>query len=318
MLSLSVVIPTFNGEKYIEPILNALSAQEYEGEIEILVVDSGSTDSTVDIVREFTDVRLVQIPNDEFGHGRTRNYGASLCRGEIVAFLTHDAIPTDSQWATSITEPFALNPNVMAVLGRQVPRRNCVPLLKYEINSVFASLGPSQGVTLVGGRNGKTYSPSEVDALSFYSDVNSATRKSFLLRNPYRDVNYAEDQFFGKDVISQGFIKAYAGHAAVEHSNDLSLREYAPRIFDETRALKTVGFDVATLTWRTRCQLIVTGALRDSLKILRDSEFSWRRKLYWLALNPLFHAAKWRGYARATTRSENESYSLESRLRRNH
>ena len=77
-LDASVVILTYNGEQHIDEILASLTTQRFDGTYEILVIDSGSTDSTLDLIAKYPSVRLVQIPNSEFGHGKTRNLGAHL------------------------------------------------------------------------------------------------------------------------------------------------------------------------------------------------------------------------------------------------
>lgn len=296
----TVAILTYNGEDYLERILEQLRRQEIDGEFEVLVIDSGSTDSTLDIVRRFPEVRLHQIPNEEFGHGRTRNLAAHLANGEFVAYLTHDAIPTSPHWLREITAPFALDEGIVAVMGKQVPRPGCFPLLKYEIQGVFAGLGPDFG-TSVFYRDASMTDEGILDALGFYSDVNSAARRDFLTQTiPYRDVPYAEDQLFGRDLIEAGYRKAYAPRAAVEHSNDLTLAEYGKRIFDETVGLRRIGFPIPPMSRAAQLRLTVRGIVGDTLRILRDREYSWRRKLYWLAVNPSYQIRKWGSYRPST------------------
>ena len=108
-LDASVVILTYNGEQHIDEILASLTTQRFDGTYEILVIDSGSTDSTLDLIAKYPSVRLVQIPNSEFGHGKTRNLGAHLAKGRIVAYLTHDATPASNRWLHEITAPFAIS-----------------------------------------------------------------------------------------------------------------------------------------------------------------------------------------------------------------
>lgn len=317
--TLTVVILTFNGEDYLERILRALREQKYENRLDTLIVDSGSTDSTLQIIERFPEVRLVQIPNTDFGHGKTRNYAASLADSEIVAYLTHDAVPNSDQWATEIVRPFLLSSDIVAVMGKQTPRPGCFPLLKYEISGVFAGLGGDLGPTIYSLSESDMDNEGLVAAKAFYSDVNSAVRRDFLLNVvPYRDVRYAEDQLFGKDLLEAGYLKAYAPEASVEHSNDLSLDEYGPRIFDETVALREIGRDVSALTWKGRLRLTLRGILADSVRILKDPSFTWKRRVYWLLVNPIFHVRKWQFHnlaARADlTASEGAStHSLEAK-----
>ncbi|MDQ1596723.1 MAG: hypothetical protein QOI70_147, partial [Microbacteriaceae bacterium] len=64
-LDATVIIPTLNGERYLERLLRMLELQDFDGETEVLVIDSGSTDRTLEIVRSHPAVRLVEIPNGE-------------------------------------------------------------------------------------------------------------------------------------------------------------------------------------------------------------------------------------------------------------
>ncbi|CAN5167826.1 glycosyltransferase [soil metagenome] len=296
----TVAILTWNGETYLRRILEGVQQQVVEGDVEILVIDSGSTDATLDIVREFPSVRLHEIPNSEFGHGKTRNLAAQLARGEYIAYLTHDAIPLGPHWLSELLAPFALDERVVAVMGKQVPRADCFPLLKYEIEGAFRGFGPDFGTSLF-YRDDFAQDEGLLSAIAFYSDVNSATRTEFLRSViPYRDVRYAEDQLFGRDVIDAGYHKAYAPRGAVEHSNDLTLAEYGRRIFDETIALREIGRDIPVLTRRARFRMTVRGILGDSARIALDGAYSRKRKLYWLVVNPRYHVAKWRSYRQST------------------
>lgn len=297
----TVAILTYNGETYLRRILEQVFLQELDREFEVLVVDSGSTDSTLQIVGDFPKVRLHEIPNSEFGHGKTRNLAAQLADGEFIAFLTHDAIPTTAHWLRELLGPFALSERVVAVMGKQVPRRTAFPLLKYEVRGVFAGLGPDFGTTVFQA-DSSVGDGGELDAIAFFSDVNSAVRRDFLVNElPYRDVRYAEDQLFGKDLVRAGYLKAYAPRAAVEHSNDLSLQEYGRRIFDETVGLRQIGVNVPEMSRRTQWKLTLRGIAGDTLRILADHEFSWKRTLYWLAVNPVFQIRKWSSYRVSTT-----------------
>lgn len=300
-LDATVVIPTFNGEDYLEQILLKLESQDFEGSFEVLVIDSGSTDRTLEIVSSFPQVRLHTIPNSEFGHGKTRNHAAQLARGTYIAYLTHDAIPETDSWLREIITPMLPGGlGAVAVMGKQVPRKNCFPLLKYEIQGVFSGFGPDFGTTLF-YKDDFVSSQGILDAISFYSDVNSATRKDILTGPvPYQDVKYSEDMAYGLEIIEAGWIKAYAPRASVEHSNDLTLNEYKKRIFDEVVGMRRIGREIPVLSFSRQIAYTGFGILRDSVRILRDKDYSGKRKMYWLALNPPFHFAKWQSYFKAT------------------
>src|SRR4051794_2916488 len=87
---ISVLIPVHNGGGELARCLDAVMAQLVGDEIEVLVIDSGSTDDTVSIA-EAHGARVHSVPHSDFHHGATRNLGAQLARGEIVVWTTHDA-----------------------------------------------------------------------------------------------------------------------------------------------------------------------------------------------------------------------------------
>lgn len=300
----TVVIPTFNGEKYLKEILTILFKQEVDYKYEVLIIDSGSTDKTLDIVRKFqskhSNLRLHQIPNSEFGHGKTRQLAARLAKGKYVAYLSHDATPANKKWLYEMLKPFEFNDKIVAVMGQQIPRPHCIPLLKYEILATFSNFGPEFGTTVF-YKDDFITDRAVFDAVRFYSDVNSATRRDFLLNKiPYRDVAYAEDQLFGEDVINAGYWKAYAPRGAVVHSNDLKLSEYRRRLFDETIGLRKSGVTIPVLSKRHMILVAAKKIVGDSIRIIKDRSYSFSRKIYWLLVNPLYNIEKWRGIYAAT------------------
>lgn len=294
----TVVILTFNGERYLGRILDSIADQKFSKGFEVLVIDSGSTDGTLAIVARHPEVKLHEIPNSEFGHGRTRNLGARLANGEIVLYLTHDAIPVGRYWLESMIAPFD-DPDVAAVLGRQVARPEAPPIIKYDIERTFRRQGEPGQVTKY---KGYFAAGSRDEAIAtFYSDSASAARREILLGEiPYPEVDYAEDQLFCRRVIASGRTKAYSGNAVVEHSNDLRLRELGARVQADVLGLRASGANVArtsilntTLKWFKWTSI-------DFGRILTDSDLSIPSKLKWTLLNPIYHAVKWSNYRQAT------------------
>ena len=318
----TVFIPTWFGEQYLDEVLKAVFRQKVPFNFEVLIYDTSSKDSTPEIIKKYAkkhaNFRHKTITKEEFGHGKTRNAAAHDAKGEIVVYISQDVTPAHNRWLYEITKPFELNENIVGVIGKQDPRPHCFPLLKSEIRKTFNGFGPDYGTTLFYNddfiKDQSTY-----DAVCFYSDVNSAARKSFLVgKIPYQDVPYAEDQLFGRDVIGAGYQKAYAPRANVVHSNDMTLGEYKHRMFDETMGLRKIGIPVPVPGKRAIIKMVSRGIVRDTINILRDGQYSKKRKLYWLILNPLYHIEKWRGVRLATlTDMEDDSsmskYSLESR-----
>jgi rhamnosyltransferase len=318
----TVFIPTWFGERYLTELLRNVFSQEVNFEYEVLIYDTSSTDRTQEIIKDFAEkhsnLRFKVITKEEFGHGRTRQAAAHDARGEIMVYLSQDATPADKHWLYEMVRPFDLNDKVMAVLGKQEPRAHAFPLLKGEIRAVFGSFGPDTGTTLF-YKDNFAKNAAIRDSLSFYSDVNSATRRKFLLEKiPYQDVPYAEDQLFGRDIIEAGYIKAYAARGRVLHSNDIMLREYKHRMYDEVIGLRKTGFKVEKPSKKRMIKSVVLGAIKDSIRILRDNQYSWKRKIYWLVVNPFYHIQKWRGVTLAVNADINndsvhEQHSFESK-----
>lgn len=319
-LKATVFIPTWFGEQYLDEVLESIFKQEVPFQYEVLIYDTSSKDRTPEIIEKYAkkhkNLRHKTITKDEFGHGKTRNAAAHDAKGEIVVYISQDVTPAHDKWLYEMVKPFEMNERIVGVMGKQDPRPHCFPLLKSEIRSVFGGFGPDFGTTIF-YKDDFVKDQGTYDAISFYSDVNSAARKSFLIGEiPYQDVPYAEDQLFGRDVIDAGYLKAYAPRGNVIHSNDMTLREYKHRMFDETMGLRKIGIPVSVPSKKLIAKMIVRGIARDTLAIPRDGQYSFKRKAYWLVMNPFYHIEKWRGVRLAALASLDDSkamnkYSLE-------
>jgi len=318
----TIFIPTWFGERYLDEVLESIFKQKVPFAYEVLIYDTSSTDATPSIIEKYAkkhaNLRHKTITKAEFGHGKTRNAAAYDAKGEIVVYISQDVTPAHDRWLYEIVKPFELNDNIVGVMGKQDPRPHCFPLLKTEIRSVFSGFGPDFGTTIF-YKDDFVKDQGVYDAISFYSDVNSAARRSFLTNQiPYQDVPYAEDQLLGRDIIDAGYMKVYASRANVIHSNDMELNEYKSRMFDETMGLRKIGIPVGIPSKKAIVKMIAKGVVRDAMNIVRDRDYSIKRKLYWLALNPFYHIEKWRGVRLAATADLEDSelfnkYSLESR-----
>lgn len=317
---MTVFIPTFNGDRYLERLLSALEAQETEDCFEVLIIDSGSTDETLEIINKHLAVKLVQISQSEFGHGKTRNLAARIARGTYIAYLSHDAVPLGTDFLKRLIQP--LKPlseggaSVQGVVGKHIARRNCTPSLKYGIQSVFRNCGPDGQLTIIDGS--KTTLENVPPGELFYSDVCSATSRDFLLQTlPYQELPYSEDMAFARDLIAGGFKKAYQPDAVVEHSNDVTLREYPKRMFDETIGMRRVSPSGGKLSPIGAAARFAKETLISSKNIVRDKDYSWWTKPYWVVRDSMFVAGKWIGVYRGLSvdlANENQiaRYSLEA------
>lgn len=112
-MSVSIIIPTFNGASRIGNCLDALVKEITEHNAEILVVNDGSTDNTTDIVGRYPGVRLINQANS--GPAAARNHGAKEAQGTIILFTDDDCVPIPD-WLRSMIAPFD-DPEIVGVKG---------------------------------------------------------------------------------------------------------------------------------------------------------------------------------------------------------
>lgn len=298
MIKVTIFIPTYNGEDNLQEALNAVFSQEVDFKYEVLIYDSESTDRTQEILKDFSEVHsnLIwrEIKKRDFSHGQTRQLAAEEAKGEIIVYLTQDATPAHNRWLVELIKPFEINEKIVGVVGQQDPRPDCVPMLKYEIKGAFYNQGVNNGITIYQRNCGEARG--HFTQKTFYSDVNSATKRSFLLNViPYKSVPYSEDQLFGRDIIDAGYMKAYSANGYVIHSNEIALKDYKKRLFDEVYNMRALGSPVVKYSLMQVIFNAVKGSIKDLPRILRDGQYSSLRKVYWIFVNPLFQFEKWRG-----------------------
>jgi len=220
-MKLSVIIPTYNAQEYLPKLLERLKNQTVL--FELIIIDSSSSDNTVTIAREYTD-NIIIIPTSEFDHGGTRTKAAKIALGDIIVFLTQDALPYDDHAIMKILEPFA-DSNVGAAYGRQIP---------YEETTLFGK--HLRGFNYTETSYIRRLKDKEQYGIktAFLSDSFAAYRKSTLEKIGYfKDgLIVGEDSYAGAKIILNEYALAYCSKAQVYHSHSYTVIEEFKRYFD--------------------------------------------------------------------------------------
>lgn len=234
----SVFIPSYNAGEDFQKVLQRLTSQKCDFSYDVLVIDSGSTDGTVELVKSFSGkgVRLEEIRQSEFQHGRTRNLGISITEGDYVAVLTQDALPKDEKWLANLIAGFDRGPLVAGVVGRHQAYPEHGPFIANDIRAHFDALGllPSP-IDMTVGLPTNYYPGSTTWRMLayFYSDNNSAMSRSVWKEIPYPEIDWGEDYVWASLVIKAGFQKAYVDDSVVFHSHDFPTKRLFKTAMEE-------------------------------------------------------------------------------------
>lgn len=233
---ISLVIPTLNAGPLLDDVLAGIQAQRERTFDEMVAIDSGSTDGTVERLQQ-AGFRVVPIDKREFDHGSTRDRGIAAVTGDVVVLMVQDATPQGTDWLQKMVAPFA-DPDVAGVWCRQIPRPKCQPVLDRRIKGWP---GWGDGVTVKRLPQGKKLAdlpPFEQLFLCAFDNVASAVRRSVWERFPLGPRRFGEDIWFGKRVIDAGLALAHQGGTCVMHSHDRSAWDEGRRTFCDHRNLR--------------------------------------------------------------------------------
>jgi rhamnosyltransferase len=218
----SILIPTLNGGETLGEALSAIGAQETSLPFEIVAVDSGSTDGTLELLRTRAQ-RILHVPPGRFDHGETRNLGIEACRGEWVALLVQDAVPADRRWLSELVGPLEQDPRVAGSYARQVPRAGASALTRAMLAHWLAARETPRVQEPLGETELAALSPAERHARCVFDNVSSCLRRAVWERIPFRAAPIAEDLTWGREVLLAGHRLVYAPEAAVVHSHERPL-----------------------------------------------------------------------------------------------
>lgn len=211
-MGVSVIIPTLDAGERLRPLLRALAGQSVRPQ-EILVVDSQSQDGTCEIARE-EGARVLSVLRAEFDHGGTRDMALRQTGGEIVVFMTQDALPADERFLERLIAPLA-DARVAAVGGRQI----AYPTASESEKLIRAHNYPAQS---------RIWDAADIARLGvrafLISDVSAAYRRDAYLQVGGFDhpLLTNEDMLICDKLMRAGYALAYAGDACVYHSHDFT------------------------------------------------------------------------------------------------
>ena len=227
----SILLVVKNERANLEKILPRIAEQAYAGPVEIVAIDSGSTDGTVELLAEH-GARVEEIPPPDFHHGRTRNQAAALARHKILVLLSGDALPADEQWLGALVTPFA-DAAVGAVYGRQIPPDTIEPVRARYLASEY----PLARVVREIGVGTRIH-----PGLFRFSNANAAVRRSVWERFRWNEtLSLAEDQGLCRDVLMDGMKVVYEPAAAVLHGHGRGLWGEFQYAFDNGLSLARLG-----------------------------------------------------------------------------
>jgi rhamnosyltransferase len=271
----SIIIPVKNGDHWLENLFQKLMQQTLIGQSEIIVIDSGSTDKSLEIIKQYP-VKLIQIPSAEFNHGETRNLGAREARGKYVVMTVQDAVPVSNLWLQYFLDGF-IDENVAGVSGQQVvPHeldKNPVlwfrPVSTPKISFSFFKT-PEDFFRLT---------PCEQRYKGGWDNVTSAYRRETLLKFPFAKIDFAEDILWSKEMLLRGYTLGVNDNARVFHYHHQLPAFVLPRYFS------VYYFEYKIFKLRPEDKALLKPVLSSIKILLKETSISWPNKFKWFIFN---------------------------------
>lgn len=221
-IDVSVVIRTYNEERYLDELLTAIRMQELGSlRLEVVIVDSGSDDRTLEIAERHA-VRVVRIRKQDFTFGRSLNRGCEAARGKVLVFASGHCIPAAKSWLSELVSP-VLDGRVGYSYGRQLGRDTT----KYSEYQVFEKYFPARSCIPQEG--------------FFCNNANAALQRE--LWKSYRfdeSLTGLEDLELAQRLVSDGVRVGYVAEASVYHIHDESWRQVSTRYEREALAMHRI------------------------------------------------------------------------------
>ncbi|MDD4964184.1 MAG: glycosyltransferase family 2 protein [Gallionella sp.] len=224
-MRVALCIPTLNAGNFALQMVTALKKQRLQPD-EVIILDSESSDGTVEVYRALTD-KVVRVNRKDFDHGGTRNLAFKMSSADIIIFMTQDAIPVDVTAIQNLVQGLVDNPRCGLVYGRQMADAKAGYFARHARTYNYPS-----------GEDVILRSIDDVPRLgikaAFCSDSFAAYRRKAMEGINYFDENtlFAEDSIAAAKLLKNQWQVAYVPQARVVHSHDYSLKQDFCRYFD--------------------------------------------------------------------------------------
>ena len=230
--------------------------QEYE----IVNVDSGSTDGTYEMIKDYKPDISYQIKPEEYIPGKVLNEAIARCRGDIIVFNNSDCIPQDNQWLGNLIHPLLGNDKVAATFGCQVHRPDAHPLVVKDYQRAFGT-----------GEISRQW-------FHFFSLATSAVPKFLLVQYPFDpSLQYSEDIDWSFRIKQKGYLIVYVPEAVVEHSHNYTMRDIKKRYYGEGYAEGHIYRDMNRpgSAWGTILKPALAEIIRDSIYLFKSRNLQY-------------------------------------------
>jgi rhamnosyltransferase len=265
--SVSIVLVTRDGMATLPRVLDAITTQEIDLEVEIIAVDSASTDGTASLLADRAD-RLITVPPEDFDHGLTRNLAIGQAHGDLVVLLVQDAEPAGSRWLEELTTPLRGDPGLAGAFARQQPRPEASRLTRASLARWVAAQEQGWIASVADTDAFKAMTPMQRFMTCVFDNVCSCVRRSVWQEHPFRATGIAEDLEWSREVLLAGHRIAYVPGAVVIHSHERTVRYELGRTFLVHRRLFEL-FELRTIPTVPALVRSWAVTLRDHLRWLK-------------------------------------------------
>jgi len=273
-MNASVIVRAYNEERHIEKLLLGIHAQRQKVS-EIILVDSGSTDSTVDIGRRY-GCKVISIDKREFTFGRALNRGCAAATGDLFVLVSAHVFPLFDDWLEKLLTPFE-DQRVVLSYGRQRGGH----INKFSEHQIFARWYPAQSISPQ-----KSY---------FCNNANAAIRKAAWEALPYDEtLTGLEDLAWARIAQSRGGWISYVADAEVVHLHDETWEQIQNRYRREAIAMRAID-EHARFTRLDLAWLLLRNVVSDAKVAIEQGVFRKEAaSIIKFRYNQLF--GTWRGF----------------------